>query len=384
VHAHVAAQLIRAALEGASSLRSFSRGVEDLWIWAWALASMALGLLVRHTIPALIGTGVGLLILAGTVYQAFGAAVLLPAFPAAIAWVSAAGLTNRIMHAASNRSRALLRNSFEHFLPPAVVTQIVAARKLPQLGSTRRELSVLFCDVAAFTTLAETTPPESLAAICSDYFEGVCAAILEQGGIVTEILGDGVVAFFGVPDPQPNHADRAVSAALAIEEFACRFSAEQKALGIDFGHTRIGVHTGNAMVGNIGARARLKYGAQGDVVNIAGRLDSLNKTVGTRVCVSSDTVRKTRQHRFRPIGVFVVKGRQEATEVFEPVDPRFFDADRFDRYRAAFGALEAARPEATELFETLHREYPDDACVAFHCRRLSAGEIGSLIIMTEK
>jgi adenylate cyclase len=348
VHAHVAAQLIREALEGAPSLRSFSRCIEDLWIWAWALAGMALGLLVRHTLPALIGSGAGLLILTGTVYQAFGAALLLPAFPAAIAWVGAAGLTNRILHAASNRSRALLRNSFEHFLPPSVITEIIAARRLPQLGGARRELSVLFCDVAAFTTLAESVPPESLAAICSAYFEGVCAAISGQGGIVTEILGDGAVAFFGVPDLQPSHADRAVSAALAIDEFGCRFSAEQKARGIEFGHTRIGVHTGTAVVGNIGARTRLKYGAQGDVMNIGGRLDSLNKTVGTRICVSGDTVRKARQHRFRQIGAFVVKGRHEETEVFEPLDPRFFNADRVARYRAAFQALEAGQPEAGE------------------------------------
>jgi adenylate cyclase len=384
VHAHVAAQLIRAALESASSLRSFSRGVEDLWIWAWALAGMALGLLVRHTLPALIGSGVGLLILAGTVYQAFGAAVLLPAFPAGIAWVGAAGLTNRIMHAASNRSRALLRKSFEHFLPPTVIAQIVAARRLPQLGGERREISVLFCDVARFTSLAESMALESLAAICSVYFEGVCAAVSEQGGIVTEILGDGVVAFFGVPDPQPDHADRAVSSALAIDKFACDFSAGQEARGIDFGCTRIGVHTGTAMVGNIGAQTRLKYGAQGDVMNIGGRLDTLNKTVGTRICVSGDTVRKARQHHFRPIGAFVVKGRHEATDVFEPLVSRFCDADRIDRYRAAFHALQSGRPEAAELFETLHRDAPEDACVAFHYHRLKAGQTGTVITMTVK
>src|SRR5262249_28766240 len=154
------------------------------------------------------------------------------------------------------------------------------------------------------------------------------------------------------------------------EEFASRFSAEQKACGVDFGHTRVGVHTGTGMVGNIGARARLKYGAQGDVMNIAGRLDSLNKTVGTRICVSVDTVHKARQHRFRPIGAFIVKGRHEATEVFEPLDPRFFNADRLDRYTTAFHALEANEPRAAELFEKLYREYPDDACAAFHCRRL--------------
>jgi adenylate cyclase len=79
---------------------------------------------------------------------------------------------------------------------------------------------------------------------------------------VTEFLGDGVVAFFGAPHQHPDHADRAVSAALAIDQFASRFSAEQKSRGVEFGHTRIGVHTGTAMVGNIGARVRLKYGAQ--------------------------------------------------------------------------------------------------------------------------
>jgi adenylate cyclase len=384
VHAHVADQLISAAIDGTPDLHAFSRRVEDLWIWVWALAGMALGLLVRSTIPAVIGSAAGLLILAGTVYQAFGAAVLLPAFPAAIAWVGAAGLTNRVMHAASDRSRALLRKSFEHFLPPAVIAQIVAAGRLPQLGAERREMSVLFCDVAGFTALAESVPPESLAAICSAYFEGVCAAVSEQRGIITEILGDGVVAFFGVPNPQPDHADRAVSAALSIDEFACHFSAAQKARGVDFGRTRIGVHTGIAMVGNIGAQARLKYGAQGDVMNLGGRLDTLNKTVGTRICVSGDTVQKAGRHHFRAIGAFVIKGRHEATDVFEPLDPRAHDADWADLYGAAFRALQAGQSEAAELFEALYRESPDDACVAFHYRRLRAGETGTLITMTEK
>jgi adenylate cyclase len=136
------------------------------------------------------------------------------------------------------------------------------------------------------------------------------------------------------------------------------------------------------MVGNIGARAQLKFGAQGDVMNVGGRLDTLNKTIGTRICVSADTVCRTRRHCFRPIGAFVVKGRQGVTDVYEPLDVRLCDADRVDRYRAAFGALEAGRPEAAELFAALHRETPADACVAFHHRRLTAGETGTLIVMT--
>jgi class 3 adenylate cyclase len=371
-------------MDGAPILDGFPRRLENLWIWAWAMAGVALGLLVRYTIPALIVSAVGLLVLAGIVYEAFGAAVLLPACPAAVAWMGSTGLTNRLMHTASNRARALLRKSFEHYLPPAVITQMLASDSLPKLGGEKREFSVLFTDVAGFTTLSETIEPEFLAAICNDYFEGVCGAVFNEGGMVTEFVGDAVLAFFGAPNEQADHADRAVSAALAIDEFAQRFSAAQKARGINFGHTRIGVHTGTAMVGNIGTRARLKYGAQGDLLNTGSRLDGLNKTIGTRICVSGEAVRKTRRHSFRPIGAFVVKGRQGSTEVFEPIDPRFSDADEIDRYRVAFRVLEAAQPEAARLFEALHREKPDDPCVAFHYRRIGAGETGTLIIMAEK
>jgi class 3 adenylate cyclase len=384
IHGHIADQLIREAEDGAPILNAFPRHLEDIWIWAWAMAGMALGLLIRYTIPALIGSAVGLMVLVGTVYGAFGAAVLLPAFPAAIAWIGSTGLTNRLMHAASNRTRMLLRKSFEHYLPPAVITQMLASDALPKLGGEKREFSVLFTDVAGFTTFSESIEPEPLAAICNDYFEGVCGAVFNEGGMVTEFVGDAVLAFFGAPHEQADHADRAVSAALAIDEFAQRFSAGQKARGINFGHTRIGVHTGTAMVGNFGTRARLKYGSQGDLLNTGSRLEGLNKTTGTRICVSGEAVRKTQRHSFRPIGAFVVKGRQGATEVFEPIHPRFSDADQIERYHVAFRALEAARPEAAELFEALHREKPDDACVAFHYRRIGAGETGTLIIMTEK
>src|SRR5207248_2631998 len=208
---HIADQLM---VDGAPSLRGLSRGGEDIWIWGWALAGMALGLLVRNPVSAAFGSAIGLLVLAGAVYHAFGMALLLPAAPAAIGWVGSAGLTNRIMYAASNRARALLRKSFEHYLPPAVIARMVASEMLPKLGGERREISVVFTDVAAFTTFSETAEPEFLASVCNDYFEGVCAAIFAEGGMVNEFIGDAVLAFFGAPVDQPDHADRAVSAAL--------------------------------------------------------------------------------------------------------------------------------------------------------------------------
>ena len=175
VHAHIADQLIREAEDGAPILAGFPRRVEDLWIWGWAMAGVALGLLVRYSSLALIGSTVGLVTLAGIVYEAFGAALLLPALPAAIAWMGSTGLTNRIMHAASNRSRKFLRRSFEHYLPPAVIAQILAAEMLPKLGGERREFSVLFTDVAGFTTTCEKMEPERLATDMQRLFRGgVC------------------------------------------------------------------------------------------------------------------------------------------------------------------------------------------------------------------
>jgi len=384
VHAHIADQLIREAIDGTPSLQGCPRGIEVLWIWAWAMAGMALGYFGRNPVLSLGGSAVGLLSLAGAVYGAFGAALLLPAFPAAVAWMGSAGLTNRFMHAASNRTRALLRQSFEHYLAPAVVAQMLASETLPKLGGERRELSVLFTDIAGFTTLAETMDPEVLADLTNDYFEGVCKAIFDQGGLATEFSGDGVQAFFGAPQEQADHADRAVAAALEVDAFACRFSAEQRDRGVNFGHTRIGVHTGTAMVGNIGTRARLKYSAQGDVLNTGSRLESLNKTTGTRICVSGEIVGKAQHHRFRPIGSFVVKGRQTVTDVFEPLAAEGLEEDRIARYEAAFRMLMAGLSEAPQQFAALSRDYPDDPCIAFHYRRLAAGEKGTLIVMTEK
>src|SRR5262249_1710118 len=133
VHAHIADQLIREAIDGTPILRGFSRGVEDFWIWAWAMAGVGVGLLIRYTIPALCASAAGLFGLAVIVYLGFGAAVLLPALPAAIAWIGSAGLTNQLLHAASNRTRALLRKSFEHYLPPAIIAQMLKSDTLPTL-----------------------------------------------------------------------------------------------------------------------------------------------------------------------------------------------------------------------------------------------------------
>ena len=161
-------------------------------------------------------------------------------------------------------------------------------------------------------------------------------------------------------------------------------SAEQNARGIEFGHTRIGLHCGFVFVGNVGARNRLQYTALGDVLNTASRLEGLNKAIGSRICASSDIADKCRNYQFRPIGAFIVKGRTESTEVFAPIDPQRHRPEWISRYEFAFRQLEARTAEAAEHFAELYSEDPEDPCVAFHHRRLMEGETGALIEMHDK
>ena len=384
LHAHVADQLIREALDGGPSLSGLSRPLENVWIWFWALAGLGLGLAIRSTLPAIGGGFAGVLVIGGIVYAAFGKALLLPALPAVIAWLGSGTLTNQLLYAASNRARTLLRRSFEHYLPPALISDMLKSGDLPKLGGERRELSVVFSDIAGSTTLAETVDPVDLAPLMNAYFAGVGAAIFKEGGYINEFVGDGVLAFFGAPQPQSDHADRAVAAALGIAAFGDRYSRELHDRGIPFGHTRVGVHCGNAMVGNVGVPSRLKYSALGDMLNTGSRLEGLNKAVGTRVAVSDAILKRCQRSRFRPMGDFVVKGRRGATPVSEPVDSRRYSDDYIARYLAAYEAMQAERPEAIDLFAELLREDPDDPCLKFHHARLISGETGSLVVMTEK
>ncbi len=384
LHAHLADQLIRIQSGEPAGRTALPRTADAAIIWACATAAAATGLALPSAgaaFAAVLAAGVGLI--AWAAYAAFGAAgLMLPAVPAALAWVGAAAGAVWALHGMGIRERLRLRRSFEHYLDPRIIEDMLAAGSVPSFGGERREVSVMFTDIAGFTTLAETLPAEAVAALLRDYFDGVCAAVLDCGGLLSVFHGDGLQVLFGAPRRQEDHADRAVDAALGIDAFACRFSAEQRSRGVPFGATRIGVHTGVALVGNVGTRARLNYGAVGDMVNTASRLEGLNKWVGTRIAVSGETVRRCARHRFRPVGEFVLQGRRDALAVATPLTPvEAADRPRVSCYEAAYAALRAGRLEAEAMFRALDR---DDPCAAFHCARLAAGDAGVRIVMKEK
>jgi adenylate cyclase len=384
LHAQTADQLIRIANSESHNPIPLPRLADTVAIWAAAMAGAILALLVWHVLVVFMGLVLGFGLVAGTTAWGFGSAgLLLPGVPVALAWGLSAATCNFVMHSIGSRERTKLRRSFESYLDPRIISQMMQGDTLPSFGGEHREITAIFTDIAGFTTTAETMEAATVAELLGEYFGVLTDAVVQNGGLVNDFIGDGMLVLFGAPMHQSDHADRAVAAALAIDEAAQRFNTDLKARGINWGHTRVGVHTGVALVGNIGTHGKLKYGALGDTLNTTSRVEGLNKYIGSRVAVTGETAAECRRQAFRPIGEIIVKGRQNAMTILAPISPADPPA-LLIRYAEAYGALMQEKPEAAELFAALHRDFPADSATAFHVHRLAAGENGVLVVMQEK
>jgi class 3 adenylate cyclase len=284
----------------------------------------------------------------------------------------------------ARRQREFIQGAFSRYVAPKVVEQLVKDPDKLALEGERRIMTFIFTDIANFTTMSEGIDGRELQLIVNAYLEGMTACVQKYGGMVDKFIGDSVMAIFNAPLDDPDHAQKAVECALAMDRFTMEFVAQQKARGIPFGITRIGVHTGPAVIGNFGSSTKFNYTAQGDTVNIASRLEGLNKTFGTHISVSDATRQLCHGIVFRPIAAVILKGKTVPVDVWEPMQPGASQHNFLARYNAAFDKLKNGDPEALHLFETLHEELPDDPCVALHLDRLQAGEQGIAVTQHEK
>ncbi len=279
-------------------------------------------------------------------------------------------------------SERYIRRAFGQYLSPDVISRLVADPEKLALGGEKRKMSFLFSDIAGFTTLSESLSPERLVALLQDYLDNMVDIALRHHGTIDKFIGDAVVVIFGAPSDQPDHAERAVRCAIEMDIFAQEFRLARERDGIQFGVTRIGVHTGVATVGNLGGQRRFDYTAIGDTVNTAARLESVNKHLGTRVCISAVAASDCNGLGLRPVGTLVLKGKEEGLDVYSLFDST--SDSHGTEYGAAFEAMKAGSPRAAELFGALREKYPTDPLIAFHSTRLSQGETGSRIVMKEK
>jgi adenylate cyclase len=219
------------------------------------------------------------------------------------------------------REKIRLRKIFSRYVDDDVVEKLVASGRLPDLGGEVCHITVLFADIRNFTTISEKLKPRQVVEMLNYYLSRACDSIQTKGGTVDKFIGDAVMAVFGAPVSYPDHARRALEAALELEKKARdlrtwmqhHFSGN----GLPEFAIGIGLHTGEAIVGNIGSSKRLEYTAIGDTVNAAARLESLTKELGWTIVASKSTIEAAPGVVTGRKEIRMVKGRQELVEVFE-------------------------------------------------------------------
>jgi adenylate cyclase len=216
------------------------------------------------------------------------------------------------------RQKREVRGAFSRYLSPQVVDQVLEQPELLSLGGSRRIMTCFFSDVAGFTSISEALSPEELVHLLNRYLSLMTKVIMESGGTVDKFEGDAIMAFWGAPLPQDDHAWRACRAALDQQEIMARFRAEVLAEGLPELRVRMGLNTGPMIVGNMGSEDRFDYTVMGDAVNLASRLEGANKQYGTYLMISESTYAEVRTLvEVRELDLLRVKGKQEPIRVYE-------------------------------------------------------------------
>lgn len=298
----------------------------SLWL-AWpalvAVLMVAVALFLRlHPAGGLgVGLGTALLVLFPA-YSLFQKDLLLAVAPFHIALATAYLATLALRLTGEERQRAHLKNMFGQYVSDVVVDKLIAEGQRPNLSGEKLEVSVLFSDIRNFTTISEKLDAEEVVEMLNAYFGLTCEPILEQGGMVNKFIGDAVMAIFGSPVHYPDHARRALIAAQGMAREAEKFKVWMKERFPDRGLPEfgigIGVHSGPAVMGDIGSVKRREFTAIGDTVNAASRLEGITKEIGCVVVASAASIKAAGEGiRTGRREVVHVKGKAESIEVFE-------------------------------------------------------------------
>lgn len=273
--------------------------------------------------------------------------------------------------------------SFAAFVPVGLVKELLATDEKTQLGGHSRFLTILFSDLEDFSSLSERIPTQVLLKRVSRHLELVTHSINQEHGTIDKFMGDGVMAFWGAPALLEDHAFRACVAALRIQRGMEGLNAQWQAEGAEPLRVRIGIHCDAVLVGNIGSRERMSYTVLGDGVNVAARLEGVNKEFRTTICISHATFKEAGEHLcVRPIDEVTVKGRRGLVPIYEllgawgagsELEPAP-DAPRLaELTRAAHDALLSKdRGCALQRYRDVLCEFPDDPVAQVMIKRLTA------------
>lgn len=387
VEAH--AQMLEQVLTNSYLFRpAWANSIEALTI---VVGGLALGTLALVT-GALVSAFVTLLVMGVIVWGGWIAFIdyqlLLDPVTPALGIFTAFLLSSVMHHFSSERRQRFVKQAFSRYVSPNLVSHIVDHPDELELGGRRQECSFIFTDLTGFTTLMEKIDPAEAVALLNAYLDEMIAIAFRFNGTLDRIVGDAVAIMFSAPVPQPDHRQRAMTCAITMQRFAARYADDLQARGIAFGQTRIGIHTGEVIVGNFGGSTIFDYRALGDPVNTASRLESVNKHFGTRMCVSEATLSGCAGIVTRPVGRLMLKGKSQPLMVYQPIHDglEVLDAPLSEdtQYAEAYALLTQDPGAAIVAFRRLADARPTDPLVKLHLHRLEEGQTGDLIVMTEK
>ena len=303
----------------------------------------------------------------------------LPAFGWLAGWVLTFAAVGTAARAVGSEQRKFAQSALGKYLPRDIAAEILRNPESLSLQGEKREIFVVFTDLEGFTKLSHAIEPEMVATLLNRYLEMLSNVVLEHGGTIDKFVGDAVVAFWGAPISRPDDGERAAKAAVAMNQAGEDFRNSVPDGVPPIGKTRVGLHFGEAIVGNFGGEGRIQYTALGDSMNTAARLESANKQTKSSILVSREAAERSGMPWFRPLGKIVLRGRSTPVEIMEPVR-NMSDVDRDEFTKIARAAMSGDVSAITTLGENAAR-HPNDVSLVNFVYRLSHQEIGGYFVL---
>ncbi len=306
----------------------------------------------------------------------------LPAVGWLIGWILVFTAVTATARASGAVQRNFATGALGKYIPRDIAQAIIDKPELLSLGGEKREIFVLFSDLEGFTKMSHAIAPEMVAKLLNRYLDMLSQVVLDHGGVIDKFVGDAVVAFWGAPISRPDDGMRAARAGYAMWQAGEAFRNEVSGMDPNLpaiGKTRVGLHFGEAVIGNFGGATRIQYTALGDSMNTAARLEAANKALDSAVMASREFAEASGLEWWRAMGRVQLRGRARAVDLFEPV-PDFPAEDRAALAEAcALAAID--RAEALRLVETVAARHPKDSALRNLARRMTDMDEGGTYVL---
>ncbi|MEP5187354.1 MAG: adenylate/guanylate cyclase domain-containing protein [Marinomonas sp.] len=372
VHAHMLAQLLNDdlpaeiptwALWVAAFIVAACGGLSAAIVGrAWKVAAILIGQFLFFVIFPFVLQNIGI------------DTLTLPAFGWGLGWLLGYASVGSAARTLNSKQRSFAQNALGKYLPKSIAGEILRDPEKLALHGEKRQIFAVFTDLEGFTKLSHAIEPEMVATLLNDYLDRLSDVALEYGGTIDKFVGDALVSFWGAPIAYADDGERAAKAAYALYQAGEEFRKNVPEGVPPIGRTRVGMHYGDAIVGNFGGEGRIQYTALGDAMNTAARLEAANKTLETKVLISREAMERTGLDWYRPMGKITLRGRSTPVDVFEPVP------DWAEKDRAAVTAVIAAHQKgdnsAVQALSAIIKQSGEDLGLANLLKRLEKTKHG--------